>query len=183
MSSGNLSLEIRPRRAISAQAKEAPCHVLSAMAGRSYMLATATEWMENRFMTVSNTCSTNTVGRRSAIRATPFAADHLTMVSWTSIQKSRVQKCRQTLSCKPSNICCKISSTSVDTSCSSSLVSNSDSDACIRDFARIFILLGGSNLIASLADNLYFSLRTCVLLWMSVLLSMAAMIEKKSGRE
>lgn len=82
MSSGNIPLETRPRRAISAQAKEAPCHVLSAMAGRSYMLATATEWMENRFMTVSKTCSVKDAGRRSAIRATPFAADHLTMVSY-----------------------------------------------------------------------------------------------------
>lgn len=37
--------------------------------------------------------------------------------------------------------------------------------------------------MATLADNLYFSLRMWILPWRLVLLSMAEMIEKKSERE
>lgn len=68
-------------RAISAQAKQAPFQVASAIAGISYRLATPSECMENSPVTVSRTWLAKSVGNRSAIRATPLAADQRTTVS------------------------------------------------------------------------------------------------------
>ena len=72
---------MRLRLAISAHERHAPCHVLSAIAGRSYKLAAAREWISNNPKIVSNTWLAKSLGRRSASLATPLAADQRTIVS------------------------------------------------------------------------------------------------------
>lgn len=81
MSSPSLSSGTRALLAISAQAKDVPCHVDSAIAGMSYKLAAAIEWIEKSWITLSRTCSEKSEGRRSEIRATALAAEYRTMVS------------------------------------------------------------------------------------------------------
>lgn len=72
---------MRLRLAISAHERHAPCHVLSAIAGRSYKLAAAREWISNNPKIVSKTWLAKSLGRRSASLATPLAADQRTIVS------------------------------------------------------------------------------------------------------
>ena len=79
---------MRLRLAISAHERHAPCHVLSAIAGRSYKLAAAMEWISNNPKIVSKTWLAKSLGRRSASLATPLAADQRTIVSCQYAVKS-----------------------------------------------------------------------------------------------